>query len=210
MEGTRKFKKGGILYEEIIRVKFQNVETKKRYRVNLVEPEDQEDLDKLGTSILEAEYTISEDGTETIGGMKEYRLEDAPPAYQGLVADYRRRLIRDLAHNEGVSSMLEELVKAGIAEELPEGILPEGIGGVVFQPKPEGEWKLFGVDSEIEFPYGEMLKDKDGWDFELVGGTPPRLCWPEETGTIRVVDLHGDKSELNPKKFKLEWRRVAS
>ncbi len=210
MKGTRKFKKKGIPYEEIARIKFQNIETQKRYRVNMVEPVSKKDLEKLGTSLLEAEYTIADDGTETISGMTEYRLEDAPPAFQGLIADYRRRMIHLIRDEPSIGDMLNDLVKAGIMEELPEGILPEGVSAFEFKPKPKNEWKLYGIGSEIEFPYGEMLKDSKGWDFELVGGTPPRLTWPEELGTIRVVDLHGDKSELNPLKFKLEWRRVAS
>ena len=207
MRGTRKFKKKGIPYEEIARIKFQNIQSEKRYRVNMVEPVSTKDLEELGTSLLEAEYSIADDGTETIGGMKEYRLQDAPPAYQGFLADYRRRMIRLIDDEPSVGDMLNDLVKAGIMEELPDGILPEGISAFEFKPKPDREWKLFGINSEIEFPYGEMLKDSDGWDYELVGGTPPHK--PASAGFIRVVDVHGAKSEFYPHVFKLEWREVS-
>lgn len=210
MKGTRKFKKAGVRYEELKVIKFHNVQTNKSYQVHLVEPVEQEDLEKYGSCILECEVKVKGD-TETISGFTEYKLDDAPPAVQGFMCDYRRRLINDLHRPDDIlESVLGDLVNAGIATQVPEGILPEGVGGVTFKPKPKSEWKLYGIGSEIEFPYGEMLKDSKGWDFELVGGTPPRLTWPEEAGTIRVVDLHGDKSELNPLKFKLEWRRVAS
>ena len=207
MKGTRKFKMKGIPYEEIARIKFQNVETQKRYRVNLVEPVSEKDLEKLGTSLLEAEYTIADDGSETVGGIKEYRLEDAPPAFQGFLADYRRRMINLIREEPSIGDMLHDLVQAGIMEELPDGILPVGVSAFEFKPKSKAEWKLFGIGSEIDFPFGSMIM-KDEVAFEVVGGTPPRLAWPEEKGTVRVVDGDGEKHELAPRRIKLEWRRV--
>jgi len=207
MKGTRKFKMKGIPYEEIARIKFQNVETQKRYRVNLVEPVSEKDLEKLGTSLLEAEYTIADDGSETVGGLKEYRLEDAPPAFQGFLADYRRRMINLIREEPSIGDMLHDLVQAGIMEELPDGILPVGVSAFEFKPKSKAEWKLFGIGSEIDFPFGSMIM-KDEVAFEVVGGTPPRLAWPEEKGTVRVVDGDGEKHELAPRRIKLEWRRV--
>jgi len=210
MKGTRKFKKAGIPYEEIARIKFHNLETDKKYKVHLVEPVSQKDLDKYGTTILESEVHMDGD-TEVIGGLKEYKLNDAPPAFQGFIADYRRRIINAMnpSKDDILEGILDGLVQAGIATRLPEDDLPEGVDGVVFKPKSKGEWKLFGIGSEINFPFGSMVV-KDEVAFEVVGGTPPRLTWPEEAGTIRVIDEDGEKRELAPKPFKLEWRRVAS
>ena len=208
MKGTRKFKWHNIPYEEISRLKFHNIETGQRFRVMLVEPVDQKDLEKYGTSLLEAEYTIDGD-TETTSGLIEHKLDDAPPAFQGIVTDYRRRMLRTFEPENILESILGDLVEAGVATKIPEGALPEGVDGVSFKPKDKGEWKLYGKNSEIDFPFGSMVM-KDEVAFEVVGGTPPRLCWPEEAGTIRVVDEDGEKRELNPKVFKLEWRRVAS
>jgi len=204
MDGTRKFKKAGIPYEEIKIIKFQNTHTGKYYRIHLVEPVSQEDLEKYGSTILEAEVTKLPDDTELIGGFTEYKLDKAPPAVQGFICDYRRRIISEMHHKDHLDDVLKVLEEAGIAEPLSG--LPEGVEGVRFKPKPE--WKLFGIGSEIEFPWGEMLKDSDGWDFELVGGTPPHK--PASAGFIRVVDLHGDKHEYYPHVFKLEWRKVHS
>lgn len=206
MDGTRKFKKAGIPYEEITRIKFHNVDTDKTYKVHLVEPVNQKDLDKYGTTILESEVTMDGD-TEVIGGLKEYKLNDAPPAFQGFIADYRRRIINAMhpSKDDVLEGMLDGLIAAGIATRLPKDALPEGVGGVLFEPKDERGWKLWDKNSDMEMPWGETLRTRDGEEFELVGGTPPHK--PSSAGFVRVIDDDGEKRELYPHVFDLEWRQ---
>ena len=202
MKGTRKFKKAGIEYEELKVLNFQNMRTGKHYRVHLVEPVNQGDLEKYGTLLLEAEIKKEED-VEIIGDLVEHKLDNASPAIQGFICDYRRQIIYHLNREPSVEEMLKDLVEVGIAHPLRD--LPVGIEGFRIKTKPE--WKLFGINSEIEFPYGETIRATDGTEFELVGGTPPHK--PASAGFVRVIDSDGEKRELYPHVFKLEWRKVA-
>jgi len=196
MKGTRKFKMKGVDYEELASVKFRNSESDKTYRVHFVEPVEQEDLDRLGSLLLEAEIRNSGD-TEIIGGFIEYKIDDAPPAFQGMIAAYRRHIIRKM-NEPSLETMLEDLEKAGVVTRLPDHRYR-------VEPRDERKWKLFDKNSDEEVPWGETLRDRDDEEYELVGGTPPHK--PASAGFVRVVDDDGEKRELFPHVFDLEWRQ---
>jgi len=210
MKGTEKFQRNGVEWEVICTSQFHNEYTGKYYVAKMVEPVDQVLLEKLGTVLFEKEVIFLEGSEKGHYSEKiEYNVLDLPPAVQGLLSKLRRQAIETMHATNSLDGILDQLIKSKIAEKLPDSIMPDGIAGVMFSPKPKpGEWKLYGIDSEIEFPYGEIVKDTQGNRFELVGGTPPHDS--QSTGFIRVIDGFNEKHEYSTHIFKLEWRRVES
>lgn len=206
MKGTKKFQRDGAEWEVMYTTQFHNESTGKYYVAKLVEPVEQELLEKLGTMVLEKEVYFKEgNDIGTFGKRVAYKIYDMPPGVQGLLAELRRAAIYERRNEhikDSLSDVLGSLVEAGIAERLPDGIMPEGIGAVMFKPEGNSDkkWKLFDKNSDMEMPWGEILRTPDGEEYELLKGT--------RKTHITIRDEHGVESLVQPGLFDLEWREV--
>ena len=210
-----------IPMERLVTYTFVQRHDERAFDLALVEPKDPADFLKHGWWIEQNELT--EKGGDVISTTY-IHVESLPQIILAAFECWRMDIRHTRAQRQpmDLQAILQPLIDAGIAEEVPDEALPEGVGAVFMRPKPEENlpptkdqalwrkrgWKLQDLKSGLEVAFGDVVLDDDGDSWELIGGYPPQV--PGSTGRIFVNDQDGCEREFFPSVVGLTWNGDAT
>ncbi len=186
--------------ESIALFKFDDHESGKLYGLKMEEPASTEDFKRYGPWIASVE--LDPDTKALIPDTEEiWEVNKLPMAIQGFIHICRRK-IRDDKAGRGIAKLIDAFIeRERMMEDEPD---PAKDGGSPEREYPTcNGWILIDTNSDMELPWGEIVRLPDGMEYELIGGTPP--LQEGATGKIVVMAEDRKESEHFPSLFDLKW-----
>lgn len=184
--------------ESVALFRFDDHESGKQYGLKMEEPVSSEDYKLYGPWIASVE--IDPVNKEIVENTEEiWEVHKLPMAIQGFIYICRQKI-----REEKSGKSIDKLIKAFVERELMENHDPAKDGGSPEREYPTcNGWILIDTNSDMELPWGEIVRLPDGMEYELIGGTPP--LQEGATGKIVVMAEDRKESEHFPSMFDLKW-----